>query len=94
MGVVGYMVLVVWFKWWYGHAIASVMHGRGDRVIRVWKCSLVAVVGMVCMNANGFSNAKVFSLVNELRIIKKSNLLKISTSLYGWYYDIKIDLSV
>jgi hypothetical protein len=46
------------------------------------------------MNANGFSNAKVFSLVNELRIIKKSNLLKISTSLYGWYYDIKIDLSV
>jgi len=27
--VVGYMVLVVWFMWWYGHAIASVMHGRG-----------------------------------------------------------------
>jgi hypothetical protein len=55
---------------------------------------LVAVVGMVCMNANGFSIAKVFSLVNELRIIKKSNLLKISTSLHGWYYDIKIDLSL
>jgi len=30
--MVGYMVLVVWFMWWYGHAIASVMHGRGDRV--------------------------------------------------------------
>jgi hypothetical protein len=36
----------------------------------------VALVGMVCMIANEFSNAKVFSLVNELRIIKKSNLLK------------------
>ena len=57
-------------------------------------CSLVALVGMVCMIANEFSNAKVFSLVNELRIIKKVNLLKISTSLHGWYYDIKIDLGV
>ena len=66
----------------------------GIGYIGVWKCSLVAVVGMVCMNANGFSIAKVFSLVNELRIIKKSNLLKISTSLHGWYYDIKIDLGV
>jgi hypothetical protein len=54
----------------------------------------VALVGMVYMIANGFSNAKVFSLVNELRIIKKVNLLKISTSLHGWYYDIKIDLGV
>ena len=34
MGMVGYMVLVVWFMWWYGHAIASVMHGRGGRVYR------------------------------------------------------------
>jgi len=42
--------------------------------------------------AKGFSITKVFSLVNELRIIKKVNLLKISTSLHGWYYDIKIDL--
>jgi len=32
--MVGYMVLVVWFMWWYGHAIASVMHGRGGRVYR------------------------------------------------------------
>jgi hypothetical protein len=46
------------------------------------------------MIAKVISIAKVFSLVNELRIIKKSNLLKISTSLYGWYYDIKIDLGV
>jgi hypothetical protein len=46
------------------------------------------------MIANGFSNAKLFSLVNELRIIKKVNLLKISTSLHGWYYDIKIVLGV
>ena len=38
--------------------------------------------------------AKLFSLVNELYIIKKVNLLKISTSLHGWYYDIKIDLGV
>jgi len=30
--------------------------------------------------AKVISNAKVFSLVNELRIIKKVNLLKISTS--------------
>lgn len=94
MGMVGYMVLVDWFMWWYGHAIASVIYGRGDRVVGGWICSMVAVVGMVCMNANGFSNAKVFSLVNELCIIKKSNLLKISTSLHGWYYDIKIDLGV
>ena len=49
---------------------------------------------MICMIANEFSNAKVFSLVNELRIIKKANLLKISTSLHDWYYDIKIGLSV
>ena len=47
---------------------------------------------MICMIANVFSIAKVFSLVNELCIIKKSNLLKISISLRGWYYDIKIDL--
>jgi len=66
----------------------------GYRYIRDRFCSLVALVGMVCMIANEFSNAKVFSLVNELRIIKKVNLLKISTSLHGWYYDIKIDLGV
>jgi hypothetical protein len=36
--------------------------------------------GKVCVFAKGISNAKGFSLVNELRIIKKVNLLKFSTS--------------
>jgi len=70
------MVLVVWFKWWYGHAIASVIYSSGYRYIGGNGCSLVALVGMVCMIAKVISIAKVFSLVNELRIIKKSNLLK------------------
>jgi hypothetical protein len=41
------------------------------------------------MIANEFSNAKVFSLVNELRIIKKVNLLKFKLSRGHWGYDIK-----
>ena len=71
---------------WYGvgnghdiggvHAITHGLHGLGIQR-RLLKILVVA---------------KVFSLVNELRIIKKVNLLKISTSLHGWYYDIKIDL--
>jgi hypothetical protein len=44
MGMVGYMVLVVWFMWWYGHAIASVIYSRGDRVIGVWKCSYIGKI--------------------------------------------------
>jgi len=48
--------------------------------IEGYGCSLVALVGMVCMIAKVISNAKVFSLVNELRIIKKSNLLKFKLS--------------
>jgi len=44
---------------------------------------------LVCMIANGFSNAKVFSLVNQLRIIKKVNLLKFKLSRGHWGYDIK-----
>ena len=64
MGMVGYMVLVVWFKWWYGHAIASVIYGRGDRVLGGDCCSMVALVGMVCMNAKVISIAKGFSCVN------------------------------
>jgi len=70
-----------WYWWWrgcgLGHALFyAVWYGYIDRVYRGIGCSLVALVGMVCMIANRFSNAKVFSLVNELRIIKKSNLLK------------------
>jgi hypothetical protein len=40
----------------------------------------VGYMGVLGLFANGFSNAKGFSLVNELRIIKKVNLLKFSTS--------------
>jgi hypothetical protein len=78
---------------WGLHLLVLYMVGE-YKVLRGDSCSMVALVGMVCMIANEFSNAKVFSLVNELRIIKKVNLLKISTSLHGWYYDIKIDLGV
>jgi hypothetical protein len=62
---------VMHFSMLYGMGIWVYRYGIGG-----YGCSLVALVSMICMNANGFSNAKVFSLVNELRIIKKSNLLK------------------
>jgi hypothetical protein len=46
---------------------------------------LLMVIGLI---------AKGFSCVNQLRIIKKVNLRNFGVSLHGWYYDIKIDLSV
>ena len=79
----GWVWVGLWAWLWWLSCIPYVvimvgLYGGGIWHIGTWLWSMG--LGRDCMIANGFSNANVFSLVNELRIIKKVNLLKFSVS--------------